>query len=87
MISEVGLVSITVRNLDDELEKRLRTRARENGRSIEQEAREILSDALCYREAPPEKLGTALVELFSPLGGVDLEIPPREEDRELPRFD
>ena len=81
------MVSITVHNLDALLEKRLRTRAEENGRSMEQEVREILHDALGYREAPPEKMGTALYELFSSLGGADLEIPPREEQRELPRFD
>ncbi|WP_419861551.1 plasmid stabilization protein [Candidatus Palauibacter sp.] len=32
-------------------------------------------------------LGTAIHELFSPLGGVELEIPPREPMREPPRFD
>ncbi len=33
------------------------------------------------------KLGTALHELFKPLGGVDLEIPPREPMPEPPKFD
>ena len=36
------MASITVRNLDDGLKRRLRIRAAENGRSMEQEAREIL---------------------------------------------
>ena len=34
-----------------------------------------------------EKLGTALHELFKPLGGVDLDIPPREPMPEPPKFD
>ena len=34
------MASITVRNLDDSLKRRLRIRAAENGRSMEQEVRE-----------------------------------------------
>ncbi len=40
------MASITVRNLDDGLKRRLRVRAAENGRSMEQEARDILRAAL-----------------------------------------
>ncbi len=32
-------------------------------------------------------LGTEIYELFKPLGGVELEIPPRSPMRELPTFD
>ena len=35
--------SITIRNLDDNVKKRLRKQAAENGRSLEAEARDILS--------------------------------------------
>ena len=34
--------SITIRNLDDDLKRRLRVRAAEHGRSMEEEVREIL---------------------------------------------
>ena len=81
------LASITVRNLDDGLKRRLRVRAAENGRSMEQEARDILQAALDGEAAPVRNLGTALHELFKPFGGVDLEIPPREPMREVPQFD
>ncbi len=82
------MASITVRNLDEGLKRRLRIRAAENGRSMEQEAREILKAALGEEEEVPEKdLGTAIHELFKPFGGVELEIPPREPMREPPRFD
>ena len=40
------MASITVRNLDDGLKRRLRIRAAENGRSMEQEARDILRGRL-----------------------------------------
>lgn len=81
------MASITVRNLDDGLKRRLRIRAAENGRSMEQEARDILRAALNDEAAPARNLGTALHELFKPFGGVDLEIPPREPMREVPQFD
>ena len=81
------MASITVRSLDEDLKRRLRIRAAENGRSMEQEVREILRAALGGGEAPVRNLGTAIHELFRPLGGVDLEIPPREPMRDPPRFD
>ena len=81
------MASITVRNLDEELKQRLRIRAAEHGRSMEQEVREILRMELDRDAAPVRNLGTAIHELFRPLGGVDLEIPPREPMREPPRFD
>ncbi len=78
------VASITVRNLDESLKKRLRIRAAENGRSMEQEARDILRAALDEDGSPARGLGTAIHGLFEPLGGVDLSIPPREPMRELP---
>ena len=39
------MTQITVRNLNDELVERLRTRANRNGRSLESEIRMILSQA------------------------------------------
>ena len=37
---------------------------------------------------PPSGLGTAIHNLFAPLGGVELEIPPRTfSTRPLPKFD
>ena len=81
------MASITVRNLDEGLKRRLRIRAAENGCSMEQEARDILKAALGEDTAPSRKLGTAIHELFKPFGGVELDIPPREPMREPVRFD
>ncbi len=81
------MASITVRNLDEGLKRRLRIRAAENGCSMEQEARDILKAALDEDAAPGRKLGTAIHELFKPFDGVELEIPPREPMREPVRFD
>ena len=38
------MANITIRNLDDDLEKRLRARAAEHHRSMEEEVRIILRD-------------------------------------------
>ena len=81
------MASITIRNLDDEVKTRLRVRAADNGRSMEEEARLILRDAVGREDVPAKGLGTAIHELFKPFGGVELELPPRGPMREPPRFD
>lgn len=80
-------VSITIQNLDERLVRRLRVLAPENGRSIEEEARNILCTALACESAKVMKLGTAMHRLFKPFGGAELKIPPRELMSEPPRFD
>ena len=54
---------------------------------MEEEARVILRVAVANDAAPEIGLGTALCDLFSPFGGVELDLPPREYVREPPRFD
>ena len=81
------MASITIRNLDEDVKTRLRRRAAGQGRSMEQEARLILADAVDRETAPETGLGTAIHELFKPFGGVELELPAREAMREPPRFD
>ncbi|MCT9000748.1 plasmid stabilization protein [Chelativorans intermedius] len=80
------MASITIRNLDDGLKRRLRIRAAEHGRSMEEEAREILRKAI-GKTAVPENLGEAIHRRFAALGGVDLDLPPREPMPEPLRFD
>ena len=80
------MAGITIRNLDEGLKRRLRMRAAENGRSME-EVCDILRAALVEEAAPVKNLGTALHQLFSPFGGVDLKIPPREPMQGPPRLD
>jgi plasmid stability protein len=79
------MASITVRNLEDALKTRLRVRAAEHGRSMEEEARCILRDAL-DRESP-RNLADLALELFGPERGVDLEPHPPVVPREPPKFD
>lgn len=80
------MASITVRNLDEGVKKRLRVRAADNGRSMEEEVRVILREAV-EPETGEENLAEAIHALFAPLGGVELELPPRGPMREPPKFD
>ena len=79
------MASITIRNLDDGLKRRLRACAAENGRSMEEEARDILRRTV--GEAPPSKdLGRAIHARFAALGGVELDLPARGPMRPPPKF-
>ena len=78
------MASITIRKLPEATKRRLRIRAARNGRSMEQEAREILEHALQQPETAVENLAVAIHKRFAALGGVDLKIAKREpmpEDR------
>ena len=62
------MASITIRNLDDGLKRRLRIRAAENGRSMEEEVRDILRRTV-GESPPPNDLGRAIHARFAALGG------------------
>ncbi len=81
------MASITVRNLDDGLKRQLRIRAAENGRSMEEEARDILRGALNQQPSAPQDLANAIRARFAPFGGIELDLPTRSPMREPPRFD
>ena len=59
------MASITIRKLDDEVKTRLRIRAAGNGRSMEEEARLILREAV-NRKTGPENLASAIRARFAP---------------------
>lgn len=65
---------------------KLRIRAAHNGRSMEEEAREILRASLNERRPRRENLAESIRRRFAPLGGVDLELPTRDPMREPPDF-
>ena len=77
-----GMASITIRNLEQDTKRRLKIRAAMNGRSMEQEAREILKSALAQTSKRKANLAERIREIFVPLGGVELEPLPREPIRD-----
>jgi plasmid stability protein len=78
------MATMTIRNLDDQLKQRLRVRAATHGRSMEDEARDILRTALAEDSDDARSLVDAIRARIEPLGGVDLQIPPREAIRTVP---
>ena len=80
------MASITIRNLDEDVKTRLRVRAAQHHRSMEEEARLILRDAV-VRKPSSRNLAEAIRARIAPLGGVDLELPPREPAHEPLTFD
>lgn len=80
------MASLTIRNLDEPLKARLRVQAAIHGRSMEDEARDILRTALSREPAQPSNLAASIRKRFAPLGGVELPDLPREAMREPPDF-
>jgi antitoxin FitA len=58
------------------VKERLRVRAARHGRSMEAEVRAILTDAVAEPKEAPGLL-QAIMDRFSGLGGVELDLPPR----------
>lgn len=84
----MSMSSITIRNLDSGVKERLRIRAAQHGHSMEAEARRILQSALTASETSAGRnLYDRIRERFAPLGGVELELPPRPPGRDPPRFE
>jgi antitoxin FitA len=79
--------SITIRNLESNVKNQLRMRAARHGRSMEEEARDILRAALAEKTRRPANLFEAIRRRIGSLGGVQLNIPARGSIREPPRFE
>lgn len=75
-----------MRNLIDGLRRRRAARASRSGRPKEPAARGVLQASLDYSSAPSMDLARAIRARFARLGGVELELPPREPIRPPPRL-
>lgn len=79
------MAAITIRKLDEKVKARLKIRAAHHGRSMEEEAREILRTALAF-PMEQEHLADAIRRRFAPFGKVELELPVRDAPRTPPDF-
>jgi plasmid stability protein len=70
------VAAVSIRNLDEDIKRRLRIRAAQHGRSMEAEIRAILQEAVSEPE-PSGGLFTTLMDRFGAIGGVDLDLPRR----------
>lgn len=75
----MGVAAISVRDLDEDVASRLKVRAARHGRSMEAEVRAILTDAVAAREDDRLNLAQVIRERFAAIGGVELEIPRRQD--------
>lgn len=69
---------ITIQNFDDDLKNRLQKRAEYYGRSLEEEAKEILRTVLTENPLEPLNLALVIERRFAHLGDFELQIIPRE---------
>lgn len=70
------MAQLLVRDLEEEIKRRLKRRAKQRGRSMEEEARDILRNALKGEDSvrPPAGLGTRISKRFRQIG-LDADIP------------
>jgi plasmid stability protein len=74
------MASLTIRNLDESLKAVLRMSAAENGRSMEEEVRQILKYFLLHKKGS-YGIGSRIAKRFADVGGVDLPEIPRSYPR------
>jgi plasmid stability protein len=68
------MAQFVVRNIENAVKARLQRRARRNGRSMEEEIRDILRSAAVEEALPTGGLGTEIAALFTK-GGLESDIP------------
>jgi plasmid stability protein len=81
------MATLTIRQLDDKTKTRLRVRAAHHGRSMEEEAREILRSALTASSPAKGNLADAIRKRFAAFGGIKLQPPRRGPIRQVSGFD
>lgn len=81
------MASMTIRDIDEKLKTKLRVQAARHGRSMEDEARDILRTALSVEPSRTGGLVEAIRARIDPFGGVELEDRHREAMREPIDFD
>lgn len=80
-----SMATITIRQLDEKTKTRLRVRAAHHGRSMEEEAREILRSALTAASPVKGNLAETIHRRFAALG-LELELPRRDPMRQAAEF-
>ena len=83
------MATLTIRNLDEGTKAQLRIQAARPGRSMEEEARTILREAIEAEQpsaATKQGLGSRIQAHFAPFGGVELELPQRSSQPSPAQF-
>ena len=80
------IATLSIWRLDDSLKARLRVRAAHHGRSMEEEARQILKAELQEEPKRQENLAESIRRIMALAGRVELAFPRREPVRRPPDF-
>ncbi|MDY6805420.1 MAG: plasmid stability protein [Cyanobacteriota bacterium] len=80
------MTSITIENLDDDIAIILQRRAKDSGRSPEEEVKEILRTVLTKNTDAPLNLAAAIEQRFASFGDFEIPAVVREPLREPPQF-
>jgi antitoxin FitA len=81
------MATLTIRQLDQKTKTRLRVRAAHHGRSMEEEARDILRSALTTSSPTKGNLAEAIRRRFASFGGIKISLPQRDAVRKAPGFE
>jgi len=81
------MAQLVVRNIETEVKARLQRRATRHGRSMEEEVRDILRNAVKVEDVSAGGLGTAISSLFAKVG-LKADIPELHGQKiDPPSFD
>lgn len=80
------MATLTIRQLDEKTKSKLRIQAAQHGRSMEEEAREILRRSLSGEELQRKNLADSIRTKFAACKGIELQLPERESIRQPPSF-
>ena len=81
------MAQLVVRNLEEKVRRRLRQRAKSHGRSMEEEVRVIIRDAVSGKPPVQEGLGTRLTKLFANVPKEFKIVEMRGGRYRIPKFD
>ncbi|KMQ80981.1 VapB protein (antitoxin to VapC) [Candidatus Burkholderia pumila] len=76
------MAAVTIPDIDEQLEARLRRKVALHGRSMEDEARDILRSAPSTEPASGRTLVDSIRNRIVPIGGIELDLPSRDGIRE-----
>ena len=78
--------TLTIRNLEPNIEVKLRSTAANHGRTMEEEVRYILHEHF-KESAPVGGMGDRMHARFAAIGGIELELPSRAGAPRAAKFD
>jgi plasmid stability protein len=80
------MAQVIVRKLEETVKRKLQQRAARHGRSMEEEVRDILRNAVRHEGRPRAGLGTQIAELFKDIR-LEKPIPKLKIKLRVPKFD